>query len=188
MWIYFVFSKMQLCLDFLNFFFSFSLSTSLPTASYGRFCVHVQLRRHTLILPNARSLRETPTKEPEEKKKIHYASKSKNVPLFAWTHIVGAFCISCSTIRTKWIRAHTHTHRSPINLFHFDFNRFMGKSFTLPMFKFSWRCALRFWHTHKHTHRIWRCMREKRVFPHARAHSFVCTLCQILLDICYMRI
>lgn len=84
--------------------------------------------------------------------------------------------------------AHTHTHRSPINLFHFDFNRFMGKSFTLPMFKFSWRCALRFWHTHKHTHRIWRCMREKRVFPHARAHSFVCTLCQILLDICYMRI
>lgn len=85
-------------------------------------------------------------------------------------------------------RTHTHTHRSPINLFHFDFNRFMGKSFTLPMFKFSWRCALRFWHTHKHTHRIWRCMREKRVFPHARAHSFVCTLCQILLDICYMRI
>lgn len=136
-------------------------------------CTYELRKAHTLILPNARSLREHLQSKclvSEKKKKIHYAPNQKFSAFFL---LRVPFCIS----RTHSEQFLLRTHRSNINLFHFDFNRFMRKSFTLPMFKILLFVFALWLHT------------ATRAFTRRRiGNRCFCTLRQILLDILYMRI
>lgn len=183
MWIYFVFSMMQLCLAFLIFCVLLFVQ-----------CARTHWQRHTLIPPNARSLREHLQRKQairaswREKQK----KRKKNA---THTHIKRAkpkffrfFPFGVRSLYQLNFTNDSHTHRSTINLFHFDFNRFMRKSFTLPMLKNlpapCLPCAKRAY--------FFRPTGEKCVWDWVCVYysflSFACTLRQILLDICYMRI
>lgn len=107
---------------FSNLFFFF----------FSAWWVHVQLRSRTLISPwmhvqYVYTYTNHSGFEENSRKKSTHAKLKRAKPKFF--HFF-PFAVRLYPLNST---NHSHTHRSTINLFHFDFNRFMRKSFTLPM-------------------------------------------------------
>lgn len=121
MWIYFVFSMMQLCLAFLIFSFS-SLALGGCTYNYeGARWFPPECTFNTCTPTQT-----IPARRKQQKKSTHAKLKRAKPKIFHFF----PFAVRLYPLNST---NHSHTHRSTINLFHFDFNRFMRKSFTLPM-------------------------------------------------------